>query len=68
MEHDEDRLRRNIAAVPASDALHGKLVRALEADEDKLATLTAATAQAEAAATAARQALEQAVAALRLDK
>ena len=68
VEHDEDRLRRNIAAVPASDALHGKLVRALEADEDKLATLTAATAQAEAAATAARQALEQAVAALRLDK
>jgi len=67
VERDEDRLRHNIAAVSANDALHGKLVRALEADEDKLATLTAAAAQADAAATQARAALEQAVATLKLD-
>jgi hypothetical protein len=67
-EHDEDRLRRNIATVPAADALHGKLVRALEADEEKLSSLTAAAAQAEAATTQAQTALEEAVGSLRLDK
>ncbi len=68
VEHDEDRLRRNIGAVPANDALHGKLVRALEADEDRLTDLKTAAAQADAAATQARAMLEQAVATLRLDR
>ena len=66
VEHDEDRLRRNIATVPAGDALHGKLLRNLEADEEKLAGLSAAAKDAEAAVAQARAALEQAVAALRL--
>jgi hypothetical protein len=68
VEHDEDRLRRNIATVPAADALHGKLVRALEADEEKLSSLTAAATQAEATTTQAQAALEGAVGSLRLDK
>jgi len=67
-EHDEDRLRRNIASVAAADALHGKLVRALEADEEKLYSLTAAATQADAATTQAQAALEEAVGSLRLDK
>jgi hypothetical protein len=66
IDHDEDRLRRNIATVPGADALHGKLVRALEADEDKLASLTEAARQAEAATTQAQAALEEAVGSLRL--
>jgi hypothetical protein len=66
LERDEDRLRRNIAAVPANDALHGKLVHALDADEDRMANLTAAAAQADAAIAQARTALEQAVTALKL--
>ena len=68
IEHDEDRLRRNIAAVAATDALHGRLLRALDADEEKLAALTTAEAQADAATTQARAALEKAVAELRLDR
>ncbi len=67
-EHDEDRLRRNIATVPASDALHGKLVRALETDEEKLSSLTAAATQAEAATMQAQAALEEAVGSLRLER
>ncbi len=68
VERDEDRLRRNIATVPATDPLHGKLLRALEADEGTLATLTTAETQAETIAAQARAALEQAIMDLRLDK
>jgi hypothetical protein len=66
VEHDEDRLRRNLAAVPASDALHGRLVQALGADEAQLATLAARIADADAAVRQAEVALQQAVLALRL--
>lgn len=66
VERDEDRLRSNLAAVPATDALHGKLVRALGADEDRIDGINAGIAQAETAVTQARTALEQAVASLRI--
>jgi phage shock protein A len=66
IERDEDRIRRNLAALPPTDALHGKLVRALDADEDRIASVTAGIAQAETAMTQARAALEQAVQTLRL--
>jgi hypothetical protein len=61
VERDEDRLRKNLASVAAGDALHGKLARALDADEERIASLTASIATAEAAASQARAALEQAV-------
>lgn len=65
LEHDEDRVRRNLAVVPANDALHGKLVQALAADETQLAGLNGhAEAAAQAVATA-QAALRQAIATLR---
>ncbi len=66
VEADEDRLRKNLAAVAATDTLHGKLARALDTDEDRIAALNAKLATAEADATAARTALEQAVQTLKL--
>ncbi len=68
VERDEDRIRQNLAALPPTDLLHGKLVRALDADEDRIGSLTAGIAQAETAAAQARTVLEQAVATLRLER
>ena len=47
---DEDRIRRNLAAVAPGDALHAKLTRALETDETKLDQLNQAIEQTTAAA------------------
>ena len=63
---DEDRIRRNLAAVPANDALHARLTRALDADETKLEQLSQAIDQATAAADKAHQALADAAGSLRL--
>ena len=63
---DEDRIRRNLAAVPANDALHARLTRALDADETKLEQLNQAIDQATMAADKARQALAEAAGSLRL--
>jgi hypothetical protein len=63
---DEDRIRRNLAAVAPNDALHGRLTRALEADEAKLDQLGLAIAQTTEAADRAHVALTDAVASLRL--
>jgi hypothetical protein len=63
---DEDRIRRNLAAVQATDALHGKLTRALEADEARLDQLNQSIEQTTAAADAAHRALADAAASLRL--
>ena len=63
---DEARLRANLAAVPATDPLHGQLLRALAADEASLADLAAAQDRADGAARAARQALADAVSSLTL--
>jgi len=61
---DEERLRQNLAAVPANDALHTRLVRALDADETRIFTLGTDIEQANAAVEQAHQALADAVAAL----
>jgi hypothetical protein len=63
---DEDRIRRNLAAVAANDALHARLTRALDADETKLEQLGAAIEQATATVDKARQALADAAGSLRL--
>jgi ATP-dependent Clp protease ATP-binding subunit ClpA len=63
---DEDRIRRNLAAVAPNDALHGKLTRALEADETKLDQISQAIEQTTAAADKAHLALTDAAASLRL--
>jgi hypothetical protein len=63
---DEDRIRRNLAAVAPGDALHGKLTRSLEADETKLDQLNQAIEQITAAAAKAHLALADAAASLRL--
>ena len=61
VEHDEERLRQNIAAVPANDALHTRLIRQLDASETRIAALGSSIEQATAATVAAHAALEQAV-------
>jgi hypothetical protein len=63
---DEDRIRRNLAAVAANDALHARLTRALDADETKLEQLNQAIEQANAAADKAHQVLVEAAGSLRL--
>jgi hypothetical protein len=63
---DEDRIRRNLAAVQPNDALHARLTRALDADETKLEQQGQAIDQATAAADKAHRAFADAVASLRL--
>ena len=63
---DEDRIRRNLGAVAANDALHARLTRALDADETKLEQLNQAIEQATAAADKAHQALAEAAGSLRI--
>ena len=57
IQQDEDRIRRNLAAVAPNDALHARLTRALDADETKLEQLGQAMEQATAAADKAHQLL-----------
>ncbi len=66
IERDEKRLRDNLAAVPASDALHNRLVRQLEADEERIADNRRARDAADGAAAKARRDLAGAIAALKL--
>ncbi len=63
---DEDRIRRNLAAVAPNDALHARLTRALDADETKLEQLGAAIEQATATVDKAHQVLADAAGSLRL--
>jgi hypothetical protein len=63
---DEDRIRRNLAAVAANDALHARLTRALDADETRLDQLNQAIEQATAAADRAHQVLADAAGSLKL--
>jgi hypothetical protein len=65
-DRDEYRIRQNLAAVPANDALHTRLVRQIEANEDKIATLGTSIDQANTAADQAHQALAAAVQQLKL--
>jgi hypothetical protein len=66
IEQDEDRIRKNLEAVAANDALHARLTRALDADEMKLEQLATAIDQANSAANRAHQALTDAVASLKI--
>ncbi len=66
LERDEDRLRKNLAAVPSGDALHGRLVQSLADDEAQLAGNATQIAEADRAVQAAEQALRQAIGALAL--
>ena len=66
IEQDEDRIRKNLEVVPASDALHARLTRALDADETKLDQIRTAIDQATAAVDKAHQALADAASSLRL--
>jgi hypothetical protein len=63
---DEDRIRSNLAVVAANDALHARLISALDADETKLDQLGQAIERATAAVDKAHQALADAVAGLAL--
>ncbi len=63
---DEDRIRRNLAAVAANDALHARLTRALDLDETRLEQLNLAIEQATASVDRAHQALVEAAASLTL--
>ena len=60
-DNDEERVRSNLAAVPAGDALHTRLIRQLDADETKIAALNQSIAQAEQAVERARQIFRDAV-------
>ncbi len=66
VEADEERLRKNLAVVSGSDALHAALLRQLEGDESRLAALAPQIASADAAVDQAHQSLLAAVAALSL--
>ncbi|HEY4173082.1 MAG TPA: hypothetical protein VGM42_08635, partial [Rhodopila sp.] len=63
---DEDRLRKNLAVVAATDALRSRLMRALDADETAIEALRQSIATAEAALAKAHQDLAEAVATLRI--
>lgn len=66
IEADQERVRRNLAAVPANDALHGRLLRQLEALETRMEALRKAQDQARARAEQAQRDLEAAIARLTL--
>lgn len=66
IERNQDRLRRNLASVPERDQLHTRLLRQLEAEENRVGPAQAAIAQAQANAERARKAVADAIAALKL--
>jgi hypothetical protein len=66
IEQDEDRIRKNLQAVAASDALHARLTRALDADETRLEQLATAIDQATAVADKAHQSLADAIGTLKI--
>ncbi len=63
---DQDRLRKNLAAVTAGDALRARLVQALDASETEAEQTRKAISDANAKAARARQSLADAVAGLRI--
>lgn len=63
---DEDRIRKNLAAVAAGDALRTRLTRALDADETRIEQLRKAIADATAEVDKVHRALTDAIAALRI--
>ena len=63
---DEDRIRKNLGAVAASDALRSRLTRALDADETKIEQLRKSIDDVVAEVDTAHRALAAAVTALRI--
>jgi hypothetical protein len=63
---DEDRIRKNLAAVSSGDALRLRLTKALDADETRIEQLGKNIDDAQAAADKAHQALADAVATLHI--
>jgi hypothetical protein len=66
LEADQERVRKNLAAVPPADALHGRLLRQLEALEGQMEQQRRTIAEARAAAEQARRELENAAGRLAL--
>ena len=63
---DEERIRKNLSALAAADALRSRLLRALDVDETKIEQLRKSIDDAVAEADAAHRALAAAVTALRI--
>ena len=66
VEKDEARIRENLAAVPSGDALRGRLTRQLDADETRIAQLSAQLDRAAQATAAAHKATLDAIGTLTL--
>jgi hypothetical protein len=66
IESDEERIRQNLGAVPANDALHVRLVRQLDAAESRIEALRKSIEQAEQAASLAQKEFAAAVASFTL--
>ena len=64
VQEDEDRIRKNLAAVAAGDALRSRLTKALDADETKIEQLRKSIDDAETEADKSHRALADAVTAL----
>ena len=66
VEQNEDRLRKNLAAVTTADPLRARLTKALDADETKIDQLRTAIDQAQTEADKSHRALADAVATLHI--
>jgi len=66
VQDDEDRIRKNLAAVGASDSLRSRLMRALDADETRIEQSRKAIDDAQLEADQAHRTLADAVATLRI--
>jgi hypothetical protein len=66
VQEDEDRIRKNLAAVSASDALRTRLTKSLDADETRIETIRKYIDDVQQEADKAHRALTDAVAALRI--
>jgi hypothetical protein len=61
IEADQERVRRNLGAVPATDAMHGRLLRQLEGLEARMDEVRRGQDQARAAVALAQRELEMAI-------
>jgi hypothetical protein len=66
IQQDEDRIRKNLAAVTSADPLRARLTKALDADETKIDQLRTAIDQTETEADKSHRALADAVATLHI--
>ena len=66
VEQDEDRIRKNLAAVNSADPLRARLTKALDADETKIDQLRTAIDQAQAEVDKSHRLLAEAVASLHI--